>query len=76
MNKDVISGTEIPMYTLRNLKRFNNTLIHRKHVVKYGETGLFDIFKSQGYCVKLVISKDSISTKKYPTDANYILELI
>lgn len=76
MGEKFIKGTDIPIYTLLNLKRFHNTLINRKYVVKYGEESLIDIYLRNGFKVKLIISKDSASTKQYPKDANYILELI
>lgn len=72
--KNVIPGTIIPIYTLINLEKFDNTLIHRKYVVKYGEDELRSIFKKYGFEVKLVIYCEQESIAKYPKGANYILE--
>lgn len=75
-NMEVVLGTNIPVYTLKQLERTHNVLIPRKVVVKYGESELLKIYKDNGYKVRLQIVRYKASNAKYPMDASYIIEKV
>ncbi len=76
-----IKGTLIPAYVLERLKIDDTTIISRSSIVRYGEDGIKEIFRSEGMLVDIEISlplsfKKMKRTSKYPKDATYLLHRI
>lgn len=76
-----IKGTLIPAYVLERLKIDDTTIISRSSIIRYGEDGIKEIFRSEGMPVDIEISlplsfKKIKGTCKYPKGATYLLHRI
>lgn len=74
-NTKVIKGTIVPYYIIDLLDRYNNALIGRRVVMKYGYDGVKEILEKEGYVVEFDVIVGESTNEKYPKDASYVLNL-
>lgn len=79
-----IEGTKIPEYVLKNLLKYQSTVISRASVMKYKTEGIKEIFKAQGHEVDISMTipihinqtmPKKGRTSLYPVDATFIISL-